>query len=248
MMGGVPLTEERKDALVAAVPGSRENLTERAYQVLRQRILSHVIAPGEAINDTALAQELGMSRTPVREGLLALQQRGLVRIVPRVGHFASEITSADVFEAYEVRMLLEPAAAEMAAQRITPAEAEALRPLVGYGPEEITPDLFARAVDLNRQFHVGIAEVTHNHRLVQLYSQLMDDLTRVVYYELHQGLTSGAWRDEHLAILDALARHDVEEAGRLMREDILETHVLVQEGVWLRYRDLLEHRRPLRLT
>ena len=48
----------------------------------------------------------------------------------------------------------------------------------------------------------------------------MDDLTRVVYYELLHGLSSGAWRDEHLTILDALARHDAEEAGRLMREDI----------------------------
>lgn len=230
---------------MAVVSPGRENLTARAYQVLLRRILSHAIAPGEAIDDAALAQELGMSRTPVREGLLALQQRGLVRIVPRVGHFASEITPADVFEAYEVRMLLEPAAAEMAARRITPAELESLRRLVGFGPEEITPALFPRAVDLNRQFHVGVAEVSQNRRLVQLYSQLMDDLTRVVHYELLHGLSSGAWRDEHLAILDALARHDAEEAGRLMREDILNTHVLVQEGVWLRYRDLLEHRRPL---
>lgn len=231
---------------MAVVSRGRENLTARAYQVLLRRILSHAIAPGEAIDDAALAQELGMSRTPVREGLLALQQRGLVRIVPRVGHFASEITPADVFEAYEVRMLLEPAAAEMAARRITPAEVESLRRLVGFGAEEITPALFPRAVDLNRQFHVGVAEVSQNRRLVQLYSQLMDDLTRVVYYELLHGLSSGAWRDEHLTILDALARHDAEEAGRLMGEDILDTHVHVQEGVWLRYRDLLEHRRPLR--
>lgn len=231
---------------MAVVSRGRENLTARAYQVLLRRILSHAIAPGEAIDDAALAQELGMSRTPVREGLLALQQRGLVRIVPRVGHFASEITPADVFEAYEVRMLLEPAAAEMAARQITPSEVVSLRCLVGFGPEEITPAMFLRAVDLNRQFHVGVAAVSHNHRLVQLYSQLMDDLTRVVYYELLHGLSSGAWRDEHLAILDALARHNADEAGRLMREAILDTHVLVQEGVWLRYRDLLEHRRPLR--
>lgn len=231
----------------AARPAARrENLKARAYQVLRQRIVSHAIAPGAPIDDAALARELGMSRTPVRESLLMLQQSGLVRIVPRVGHFASEITAEDVFEAYGVRMLLEPATAEMAARRITPAEVARLRELVGFGPDELTPELFPRAVELNRRFHVGIAEASGNRRLARLYAQLMDELTRVVYYELVHGLTSGAWRDEHTEELDAIARHDPEAAGRIVREDILDTHVVIQQGVWLRYRDLIEHRQPLR--
>ena len=226
----------------------RGDLTGRAFRELRERIVSNTIAPGALIDDAAVARELGMSRTPVRESLLALRERGLVRIVPRVGHFVTEITAADVVDAYEVRLLIEPATASAAAQRITPAEVTALRHLVGFTPEAVTPALFPRAVELNRRFHVGIAEASGNHRLAQLFNRLMDDLTRVIHYELAQGLTSGAWRDEHVGILDAIADHDAAEAGRLVRETILNANVMVQTGVWVTYRDLLEKGRPARLA
>lgn len=220
--------------------GRGDNLTSHAFQVLRHRILANTIAPGDPIDDAAVARELGMSRTPVRESLLALQERGLVRIVPRVGHFATEISTADIVDAYEVRMLLEPATAEAAAQRISVQEAAGLAQLVGFGPEELSPALFPRAVELNRKFHVGVAEASGNRRLARLFSQLMDDLTRVIHYELAHGLTSGAWRAEHQRILDAIAGHDAIAAGKMVRETILNTNVMIQKGVWVRYRDLLE--------
>ena len=216
------------------------SLTARAYRVLHERLIYNVIAPGEMIDDALLAQELGMSRTPIRESLLALEQRGLVRIVPRVGHFATEISPADVFEAYEVRLLLEPSVAEFAAHRITPDEVVRLRAVVGFGADEIQPELYSRAVALNREFHVGIAEASGNRRLFELYSTLMDSLTRVIHYEVSHGYTSGAWRDEHLAILDTLEHHDAVAAREIVRETILNTHVQMRKGVWLRFRDVVE--------
>jgi DNA-binding GntR family transcriptional regulator len=181
-----------------------------------------------------------MSRTPVRESLLALRDRGLVRIEPRVGHFATDISATDVFEAYEARLLIEPALAEAAAQRCTAEEVAALREIVGFGVEEISAARFGRAVELNRRFHVGIANASGNRRLAQVFSQLMDDVTRIIHYELAHGLTTGAWRDEHLGILETIARHDGQDASRLVRETILGTTVVVQQGVWLSFRDLLE--------
>lgn len=215
------------------------SLTARAFRVLHERLLYNVIAPGEMIDDATLARELGMSRTPIRESLLALEQRGLVRIVPRVGHFATEISPADVFEAYEVRLLLEPSVAEFAALRITPDDIVRLRAVVGFGTDEIEPALYSRAVALNREFHVGIAEASGNWRLSDLYSTLMDSLTRVIHYEVSRGYTSGAWRDEHLAIMEALERHDAVAAREIVRETILNTHVQMRKGIWLRFRDVV---------
>ncbi|HVC33394.1 MAG TPA: GntR family transcriptional regulator [Chloroflexota bacterium] len=217
-----------------------DSLTARAFRVLHERLLYNAITPGEMIDDAALARELGMSRTPIRESLLALEQRGLVRIVPRVGHFATEITPADVVEAYEVRLLLEPAIAAFAAQRITPDEVTRLRGVVGFGPDEINPAVYSRAVALNREFHVGIALASGNRRLSELYANLMDNLTRIVHYELSHGFTSGAWRDEHLTILAAIESHDEAEASRIVRGTILDTHVMMRKGVWLRFRDVVE--------
>lgn len=217
----------------------RETHTRRAFQELRQRIVSNVIAPGDAIDDLALARELGMSRTPVRESLLALRDRGLVRIEPRVGHFATDISATDIFEAYEVRMLIEPALATAAARHASPVEVAALRDLCGFGTDEISPARFAHAVELNHRFHVGIAAAAGNRRLAHIFSQLMDDTTRIIHYELANGLTSGAWREEHRSILEAIARHDGQEASRLVLETILRAPIVVQKGVWLTFGDLL---------
>ena len=221
-------------------PALRETHTRRAFQELRQRIVSNVIAPGEPIDDLTLARELGMSRTPVRESLLALRDRGLVRIEPRVGHFATDIGPADIFEAYEVRMLIEPALAAAAARNASTDDVAALRKLAGFGTEEINSARFAYAVELNHRFHVGIADAAGNRRLAQIFSQLMDDTTRIIHYELAHGLTSGAWREEHLGILEAIARRDGPEASRLVQETILRAAIVVQKGVWLTFRDLLE--------
>ncbi len=221
-----------------SLSSTTSSLTKRAFQVLHERLIFNVIEPGQMIDDVALAAELGMSRTPIRESLLALAQRGLVRIVPRVGHFASEITPEDVFEAYEVRLLIEPATAEFAAQRITDVEVARLRELVGFGPDELTPERYAEAVALNRDFHVGIAAASGNRRLAELYTTLMDNLTRVIHYEVVHGYTSGAWREEHLRILGAIERHDPVAAREIVRETILSTNVRMRKGVWLRFRDL----------
>jgi DNA-binding FadR family transcriptional regulator len=143
-----------------------------------------------------------------------------------------------VFESYEVRHLVEPAISEFAAQRITPLEAACLREIVGFASNELTPDRYAEAVALNCDFHVGIAQASGNRRLADVYTSLTDGLTRVIHYEAANGYASGAWRYEHLTILETIARHDPIAAGALVRETILNTSVQMRKGVWLRFRDL----------
>src|SRR5947209_17701297 len=99
---------------------ARELLADRAYDELRDRIVTLRIAPGAPIDEDRVGEELGMGRTPVREAIKRLALENLVSVFPRRGTFASEINITDLAQISEVRVQLEGHAAYRGAQRITP--------------------------------------------------------------------------------------------------------------------------------
>src|SRR5947199_10368305 len=111
------MTQQRE--AMAAGGHMRRSTKQRVYEALKRELLDGVIRPGERINDSEIAARFSCSRGPVREALLALEQEGLVRVVPRHGYFASEISVGAALDAYQLRLILEPIATAMAAQRIT---------------------------------------------------------------------------------------------------------------------------------
>src|SRR6185295_11391540 len=109
----------------------QQQLTDRVHAALREAITSGRLAPDARIKQEQIAAELGVSRTPVREALHLLEREGLVRLVPRRGAIVQGFTAADVRELYELRELLEPAAAALATVRATPEERRAVQRLAG---------------------------------------------------------------------------------------------------------------------
>src|SRR5690348_10756274 len=103
--------------------------TQRAYEALKGRLVSGDLQPGDRIVIDDICAELGISRTPVREALLALEREGLVRIIPRQGYFVTEISYREALDAYQLRFILEPIATAMAARRINQEEVASLRTL-----------------------------------------------------------------------------------------------------------------------
>jgi DNA-binding GntR family transcriptional regulator len=99
---------------------------DKAYQIIKEKIITLELPPGSAIHETALAEELQLGRTPIREALKLLQAEQLVTTVPRRGMFVSSISITDLQQIAEVRMQLEGLAARLAAQRATPEELMAL--------------------------------------------------------------------------------------------------------------------------
>jgi len=134
------------------------------YEFVKQQVLDSVIRPGERINDAHLCAALNVSRTPVREALLMLAQEGLVAVFPRHGYFASEISVGFALDAYQLRLILEPIATAMAAERITPTEIAALRRLVDVDIDA-NGNSVADVIALNKRFHVTIAQISGNSRL-----------------------------------------------------------------------------------
>ena len=102
------------------------SLSEQAYRQLRSRIVANVWPPGHQALEQAIALELGMSRTPVREALIRLQKEGLVEVVPRHGMRVLPVSANDMREIYEILTALESMAAELTAQPIVPLRQETL--------------------------------------------------------------------------------------------------------------------------
>jgi DNA-binding GntR family transcriptional regulator len=133
--------------------------TVRVREQLQHAILEGVLKPGERLRAEALAQRYGTSRTPVREALLQLEAQGLVEVEPNRGAVVRAFDRADLLDLYEVRALLEPAAAARAALRIAPRDIARLEELCQDG------DDVDRLIADNEEFHRIIGEAAQSPRL-----------------------------------------------------------------------------------
>lgn len=198
---------------------------EAVYRHLKDLLLSGRFAPGERLSEPLLAQELGVSRTPVREALMRLAEEGLVELVPGRGARVRIFSPEEVEEVYGVRALLEGEAAREAALRATPwelADLEARLKAIDEAPPEDYPEQMRRDLE----FHRALVRLSGNKTLYRLYEDLLSSLAlvRSTLPTLSQEETT---RKEHQAILEALRRRDPEGAKR-----VVEAHVY-------RFRDLV---------
>lgn len=206
-------------------------LTERAYERLRRDIITCAIAPGSEISEAQLATQYKLGKAAVRVALTKLAHDGLVRAIPRRGYMVMPVTLQDIHDVFELRLMLEPAAARMAAGKVSIQRLKVYDEMCrGSGS---TPDTRsnARVLDANKAFHVTIAQATGNARLAGAVEQLLDQMMRL----LHLGLavTKGAQlaQHEHKALIKALARGDGETAERVCREQIEASRNMVLSAV-----------------
>ncbi|MFZ5828321.1 MAG: GntR family transcriptional regulator [Bacillota bacterium] len=183
---------------------------EQVYRELKAAILSLELKPGQAIVESVVGELYGISRTPAREALSRLVDEGLVEVVPRKGYFVAPVTLQDVLESYHLRILMEPEAAALAAERGDPRVVEALR-------QNMEQHMQKATVELNREFHLLIAQASGNQRLARLISQLLDDVERVALLDPYMLTPDGSGHDEHLVIIEAIQRRDAEAARACMK-------------------------------
>ncbi|EIA38744.1 MAG: GntR family transcriptional regulator [Thermus sp.] len=198
---------------------------EAVYGHLKDLLLSGRFAPGERLSEPLLAQELGVSRTPVREALMRLSEEGLVELVPGKGARVKAFTPEEVEEVYGVRALLEGEAAREAALRAMPWELDALEERLR-AIDEASPEDYPEQMRRDLEFHRALVRLSGNRTLYRLYEDLLSTLAlaRSALPTLSQ---DEATRREHRAILMALRRKDPEGAKKAV-----EAHVY-------RFRDLV---------
>ena len=177
-------------------------------EALRDAIKSGMLAPGQRLMEIQLAEELGVSRTPVREAIRKLELEGYVVMMPRRGTYVASLSIRDVNDVFEIRTALDSLACALAAERITENELESLqRLLVAIGGHIEAGDM-EKIVETDMRFHDLLYQASRNTRLVGIISNLREQLTRSMSFpgRLKETL------EEHREIVDAIAQGDVQGA------------------------------------
>lgn len=211
----------RKSLIRAARPrpeGRRVRLSDQAYARLRQRIFDNELPPGYRALEQELARRLRMSRTPLHEALIRLQNEGLVRLEPRRGVTVLPVSTEDMREIYEVVTAVETAAVELLTAR-RPGE-QALAPLnraVVEMERALAADDLVAWAHADERFHRGLLELCGNHRLGEVGLRFRDQVRRVRMITLGARPKPVASTEAHRATFEAIRVGDVERARELHR-------------------------------
>ncbi len=194
------------------------SVREAAYTHLRGSILAGSLPPGARISEPGLAEQLGISRTPVREALQRLSQEGLVELLPGKGARVRILSADEAREVYEVRALLEAEAAALATQNASAAELIALKKQLDL-LNSLPADDYLRQMQVDFDFHTALVEAAHNRTLARIYADLRSSLTLIRSFQ--QTLSQHPkTRQQHETIVEALLARDPEKAARAAREHV----------------------------
>jgi DNA-binding GntR family transcriptional regulator len=199
-----------------AVATAQTNLNEQVYEELRSRILSRRHAAGEKLSLHHLADELGVSRSPVHHALTRLVSEGLLTVRPRRGYFVTPVTAHALAEGYDVRLALELHAAEHTVGRLGPRNLRMLRSLLDATAEAISHEQWDVA---NAAFHEHQIDLAGNSLLSRFYRELSVNLLMQVIrggtLEGHEDLVT-----EHARIVEAFEAADLPAARRAIARHI----------------------------
>ena len=187
-------------------------LRDVVFNTLRRSILKGDLKPGERLMEIALAEQLGVSRTPIREAIRKLELEGLVVMAPRKGAKVASITERDLNDVLEVRKGMEELAIRLACERITPEELDELDKVEHKFLSLTENGDLTQLAEMDVAFHDIIYNATNNKRLVQLLSNLREQMYRYRIEFLKDIAVRRTLAQEHRAICEALSKKDKESA------------------------------------
>ena len=196
------------------------SLRDVVFNTLRQAIITGEFAPGERLMEIALANRLGVSRTPVREAIRKLELEGLVVMIPRKGAEVAKITEKDLRDVLEVRSSLEELAAELAAERMNDEVKEKLEKALKEFEEAIESDDNAAIADSDVDFHDVIFEATGNARLIQIINNLREQMYRYRLEYVKDTEYHTVLLNEHRELAKAMVEGRKEDARKIMKRHI----------------------------
>ena len=206
-------------------------LTDRAYERIKHDVITCVLAPGTEVSEPQLCLHYRLGKAPVRMALIRLAHDGLVRAIPRRGYRITPVTLKDIQDIFELRLMLEPAAARMAAGKIDGKRARALEDASHTGYQSNDARSIGRFLEANKEFRVAIADITGNVRLASMIAQLHDQMTRLLHLGLGLRNRSQEMQLEQRTLVKALLRGNGDVAERLAREQIEAARAMVLSAV-----------------
>jgi len=202
------------------MPDNPKSKKTIVYENLKHRIIANALKPGDPLNEGALSRELGISKTPIREALQQLEEKGLVESIPGIGAFVSRFTYQDVRELFEIREILECDVIRRLASKedFDPAKAQKIREeFIASGPDGGRDN--RNYFTTGDQIHSFIFSAWGNRKLMRGYQGYQEEVIRITLHFLnanHRQRAEISFR-EHLEVLDGLIARDPARAERAMR-------------------------------
>ena len=194
--------------------------TQRAYELIKQKIITTEMPPGGVIQEAALMSELSLGRTPIREALKLLEAEHLVTVSPRRGMFVMPINISDLAKLQEIRSVLDMLIVRLAAQRVTAVDLEQMRAWVAEARTAEPAGDMRSLMTLDRRFHLLLGESTRNELLAAENETLYNLSARIWYYYLDQLCPCNLALDALIEVVNALEAGDVSGAEQGMSRHI----------------------------
>lgn len=196
----------------------RLTVAEDVYRALKRDIIMLRHRPGAALTEHQLAGLYGSSRVPVREACRRLQQEGLLTGLPYKGYFVNQISLREISDSFELRELLETHAIELAARRASADDLSRLETLAATGYTYHDWASYADFLDRNFDFHIQLAALSRNNRLVAVLRDLLGSMQRFFFLGLDLGDFASEMRSEHQELVRLLQRGTPEAVACLQRQ------------------------------
>lgn len=214
-------------ALRSGITPLNRTSSDDAYESIKRLIQSNEFPPGSSIREQVVAQKLGISRTPIREALRQLAAEGWVQIFPNRGAVVVALTDQDIEEIFQLRTLIEPELAALAAVRATPEEIDELEATLTSLDQAVNESNIAQLVALNEEFHTQIFEMGRSKTLWVALNvtsrRVLSSRTFSKYSreEIHRS------HSHHTELVSAIRRHDADWARSIMRTHLAAARAIV---------------------
>lgn len=212
---------------------STEELSAIVYKRLKTAITTRLFAPGERLNLPALAEQWGVSQTPIKDAIVRLSAEGLVTVKPKVGTFVTPFTKQDMLELFDVRLILETGICREICSNITAEQIELLEQIYERGQEELAkpPEQFDyfQFNDLDAQFHETLVASAGNQKMLQIYKALNFHTQSARYFHnrFKEKMKSG--QEQHKEVIHVVKKRDAETLKTLLTKHIQEGKAKVHE-------------------
>lgn len=209
------------------------SLRGRVFSKIREDILEGKYKDHEELKEVAIGEELGVSRTPVREAFRQLELEGLIQIVPNKGAYVTGITAKDVHDIYMIRSLLEGLCARWATEKITEEQLEEMEENVYLADFHASKGHLDQMAELDNRFHHILYEACSSKQLQRLLVDYHEYVLRVRKKTLSNGGRGQVSNDEHRQIMEAIKAKDADKAELLANAHMINAYDnMVKNGLY----------------
>ncbi len=216
---------------IGSIANKQKYLRDHIFEELQQAIYSGKLKSGERLTEKKIAEELGVSRTPVREALYRLASSGLIKIIPHRGFIISRWSAKEIKDVMEIRIALEMLALRLTIQRISPKEIDELKTLLIEMKEAVKKEDITRASQLNTLFHDKIIIASKNKELSQVIEPIKNKIYHFRIISISSPNRLKKSFEEHKKILGAIINKDSELAQELIAQHIKNIGLIIKEKI-----------------